>query len=288
MYELIKHYHNDNQLRKSFNELAKRTFSLDFEDWYQNGYWREDYIPYSIMHNGIIVANVSVNIIDMMWNGKGKHFLQLGTVMTDEKYRNQGFIRRIINEIEQDYAHQVDGMYLYANDSVVEFYPKFGYQKANEYQYTKSVTITSERRVRQVSMENKKDWDIIESAIENRIPFSSFELINNIGLYMFYLTQFMKNNVYYDEITKAYVVSEIENEEVLIHSIFSTEKVDLDDVIEAFGNEINRVVLGFVPPNKENYTVTEIIEENTTFFVKGKVFIEFEKEKLRFPTLAHA
>lgn len=36
---LMKDYRNNEELRASFNVLAKKTFGLDFEDWYQNGYW---------------------------------------------------------------------------------------------------------------------------------------------------------------------------------------------------------------------------------------------------------
>ena len=93
MNELIKNYRKNDELRHSFNELAKATFGLDFEDWYQNGYWGENYIPYSIVKDGNVIANVSVNITDMNWKGSKKHFIQLGTVMTAESYRNQAIYK---------------------------------------------------------------------------------------------------------------------------------------------------------------------------------------------------
>lgn len=67
MCEIVKNVRNSETLRKSFNELAKETFDLDFEDWYQNGFWRDKYIPYSMVINGKVVANVSVNRTDMLW-----------------------------------------------------------------------------------------------------------------------------------------------------------------------------------------------------------------------------
>ncbi len=47
--EFIKDYAANDLLRKSLNELAVKTFGLDFEDWYQNGYWGDNYIPYSFL-----------------------------------------------------------------------------------------------------------------------------------------------------------------------------------------------------------------------------------------------
>ena len=139
MYKLEKNYRNNDTLRKSFNELAQKTFGFDFEDWYQNGFWGDNYNPYSIVIDGKVVSNVSVNKTDMLMDGEVKHFLQLGTVMTDEQYRNKGLSRMLMEQIELDYAGKVDGIYLFANDSVLDFYPKLGFQKAKEYQYSRKV-----------------------------------------------------------------------------------------------------------------------------------------------------
>lgn len=118
--ELIKNYRDNETLRKSFHALAMKTYGLDFEDWYENGYWGEAYTPYSIVEAGRIVANVSVNTTDFILDGSRKHFIQLGTVMTDEAYRKRGYGRRLMEEVEKDYAGKTDGIYLFANDSVLD------------------------------------------------------------------------------------------------------------------------------------------------------------------------
>lgn len=70
MTEVIKNYRNNNELRHSFNELAGKTFGLNFEDWYQNGFWGDNYNPYSVVKDGKVVANVSVNKTDMLIDGQ--------------------------------------------------------------------------------------------------------------------------------------------------------------------------------------------------------------------------
>ncbi len=67
-YEVIKNYRRDDALRASFNALAGKTFGIDFEDWYQNGYWTDAYNPHSIVIDGKIAANVSVNHTDFVWS----------------------------------------------------------------------------------------------------------------------------------------------------------------------------------------------------------------------------
>lgn len=167
MYEVIKNYQDNKELRNSFNMLAEKTYGLNFENWYKNGYWNNKYIPYSIKKDNEIIANVSVNIMNMHWEGAIRNFIQLGTVMTDKPYRNQGLIRRIMEEIELDFAEKVDGMYLFANDSVLDFYPKFGYRKAAEFQYSKAIEVLENSTIKQIPMQNKKDWKVLERAIQN-------------------------------------------------------------------------------------------------------------------------
>ena len=72
MYEIIKNYRDNEQLRHSFNELAMKTFDIDFEDWYQNGYWTDRYNPHSIVIDGKVVANVSVNttVFEIVYKNK--------------------------------------------------------------------------------------------------------------------------------------------------------------------------------------------------------------------------
>ena len=72
MYQLITDYRDDASLRHSFNRLAEKTFGLNFEDWYQNGLWSDSYRPFSIVRDGEIVANVSVNKTDILLETKGR------------------------------------------------------------------------------------------------------------------------------------------------------------------------------------------------------------------------
>lgn len=288
MYEFKKNYKDNAELRQSFNVLAEKTFSLNFEDWYQNGFWRENYIPYSMIQDNKVIANVSVNITDIVWNGTKKHFIQLGTVMTDEAHRNKGLIRMLMEEVEKDYGEKADGMYLFANDSVLEFYPRFGFKKVAEYQYSKQVENQKEATMKQIPMDNKPAWETLEKAINESKVFGSFDMVGNSDLFLFYVTKFMQENVYYDEQLDVYVIAEPEEDTLLIHNVFVKKEIDLEKVIEAFGKSVKKVVLGFVPQNREGYFVEEIEEADTTLFIKGDAFERFDGEQLMFQTLAHA
>lgn len=287
-YEVIKDYRRDDALRASFNALAGKTFGIDFEDWYQNGYWTDAYNPHSIVIDGEIAANVSVNHTDFVRKGERLRLIQLGTVMTGEEYRNRGLIRRIMETIEADYADKADGIYLFANDSVLDFYPKFGFREAQEYQYDKTLHTRKERTMERVSMERKEDWDKVERAVKESVCNGAFDQAGNSSLIMFYLTKYMRENVYYEKNLEVYAVAETEGKSLLLHQVFSRREADPAKVTAAFGKEIERVSLGFTPKNPEEFECSLLKEEDTTLFVKGKAFDDFDRERMRFPVLARA
>lgn len=79
---------NNDIIRKSFNELTRNTFCFDFVNWYQSGHWGELYIPHVLLDGEKVISNVSVNLMQFDMCGQKKNYLQLGTIMTDLRYRN--------------------------------------------------------------------------------------------------------------------------------------------------------------------------------------------------------
>lgn len=282
--EIIKNYRNNKQLRDSFNALAEATFGLNFENWYQMGYWGDNYNPYSIVMDGKIVANVSLNRTDMVINGQRKRLYQIGTVMTYPEYRNRGLIRAIMVEIEKD-TRDADGMYLFGNDEVVEFYPKFGFVPGKEYLYTKPVSQTGENLWKMVPMDKKENRDALKAAMAENTFQTGCTMVDNPELIFFYAAQFMQENVYYWEEKNTWAIAETEDCNLLLHNVFSASSISLDDVISAFGAEVKTVTLGFAPENAEGFTIEDYHEEDCNFFVKGEVFGD---KKLRIPSLSHA
>ena len=133
-YRLVKQVRGNEVLRKSFMELAMKTFSLNFRRWCEDGYWTERYIPYVLADGDRVIANVSVNRMDMLWRGQAKQYIQIGTVMTDEAYRGKGLSKFLIETVLHDWKDRCDAIYLFANRTVLDFYPKFGFVKAVEHQ----------------------------------------------------------------------------------------------------------------------------------------------------------
>ena len=288
MYRFMNNYRNNDCLRNSFNELAQKTFGIDFEDWYLNGFWSDHYNPYSVVEGDRVIANVSVNRTDMVYEGTVRHLLQLGTVMTEESYRNQGLCRKLMEWIEADCGGWAEGTYLFANDSVLDFYPKFGFRKAKEYLCTKKLSNTGECRFEKVPMEGFEQWKALELVMERNVFHGRFDMLGNGGLIMFYVTKYMGESVYYHKGTDTFIIGDWMEGEMLIHQIFSGTLSDFGAVAELLGENVHKVTFGFSPLETERFEMEELREEDCTLFVKGTGMEVLEREKLRIPSLTHA
>ncbi len=286
--EIIKDYRDHMGLRHSFNELAGRTFGLDFENWYQNGFWGDAYNPYSVVENGRVVANVSVNRTDFLFDGTMRHFLQLGTVMTDQAYRHRGYIRSLMERIAADYEGRAEGIYLFANDSVLDFYPRFGFKKSKEFLHSLSLQGVGTCAFRPLAMDCPAAWERLGEAAEHSVFRGRLDLVGNKGLLFFYITGFMQQNVYYHAPSHTYIVAERQGDRLLLHNVFSGRLTELSQVLELLGGDIRQVTLGFTPADGTACQITELREEDCTLFVRGDSLGILEREKLRIPSLAHA
>lgn len=120
--------------RRSFNELVMLVFNFDFENWYNEGYWTENFQPYCYIDNDVVIANASVNKLTLIVKGERKQAIQISTVMTHPDYRGKGLSSSLMNKILDDFNNQYDIIYLFANKEVLNFYPKFGFRSIEEYQ----------------------------------------------------------------------------------------------------------------------------------------------------------
>lgn len=286
-YVIRKGYQADERARKSFNRLAGQVFGLDFEKWYQNGFWKSNYIPYSILEGDEVLANVSVSPMLFLENGEPKHYIQLGTVMTCKSCRKQGLIRQLIQEIQKDYDGKTDGWFLFANESVLDFYPKFGFRRSDEFEYGKDVIIDADATAVKVQIEEKDNLLRLRQSMRESCPQSSLWLENHEELTMFYALDYMRKKIYFLPEYDAYVFAGFEKGQLYLHQIFAPEQVDVNRIAAAFGREVKTLVLGFTPIDKQGFTCRKTGRNDTVLYIKGSALNRIERDCLRIPELAH-
>ena len=207
--------------------------------------------------------------------------------MTQKECRNQGLIRQLMQEIEKDYEGKTDGWFLFANEHVLDFYPKFGFRRSDEFEYAKAVTIDEDATAENVVLNENKNFLKFINAMKESCPQSSLWFVNHEELKMFYLMDYMRKNVYLIPEQNAYVVASLKADTLYLHQVFSLKKVNLDRVAAAFGREVKTLILGFSPLDPYGFLCRKYQDNDTVLYVKGESLNAIEQEYLRIPELSH-
>jgi len=289
-YIFLIGYQREVKYRAAFDILAKKVFGISFEEWYQAGYWNEKYIPYTLFDGNKAVGNVSVNIMDFNTLGKPQRYIQIGTVLTDENYRNKKLSRFLMEKVLEEWNDKSDFVYLYANPTALEMYPKFGFTRVKEYEYFRAINknIEQHENFEKLNMDMQSNRAMLYDYAKNSSVFSKLSMRENADLVMFYCISFFKENVYYIKALDAIAVAKFNNNQLYLLDVFCKVEVELDTIINSLINSrIDEVVLGFTPKDISSYKPREIVEADALFIQKNKTIL-FDKNKLMFPLLSHA
>ncbi|MGG4402259.1 GNAT family N-acetyltransferase [Paenibacillus amylolyticus] len=274
MQELIfmKNYKNNEVLRKSFFELAVNTFEINFEDWYQQGYWGERYIPYSYVDGDQVIANVSVNILELIIQGEKKKAIQIGTVMTHPDYRGKGLSTRLMNKVLEEYENKYDYMYLFANESVLDFYPKFGFKPVEEHLF--SINYTAKKspepaNIRKLNVTNAEDLRLIQKLASERLPVSQhFATHHAQGIFMFYCLNVFSDDIYYLENENVIVIYQKENNHIELFDVVSLNEMNMNDILDEIADDDTEKITFHFTPDATDHIVLKSTITNEGLFVR--------------------
>jgi len=274
-YKLVSNYRHDEKLKDSFNDLAIKTFGLDFRGWYNKGYWNDQYIPYSFVKDESVIANASIYKMSIRIKGERLNGIQIGTVMTDENYRHQGLAKQLMLHILKEYEGAYDFIYLFANNTVLDFYPKFGFSRIHESEFSLDLTNKpiqpKNANVKQLTIE--QDLELLENYAKKRDTQSSMiEVEQNESLLMFYFTLVFPNAIYYLEDLKTIVLMEEEEEVLNIYDIISLQSINVEDLLASIVKETTKKVVFYFTPEftMEGMTATILPNDDDALFVLSK------------------
>ena len=248
---LIHSYKHDDALRQSFNELTREVYGFDFEDWYKKGYWTDHYRCYSLADGERVVANVSASMLDFVVEGELKKAVQIGTVMTHPDYRGRGLSAQLMDYVVKEYEDKCDFIYLFANDTVHNFYPRFGFTRIGQNTFSLSAEgyASSRDSLVRLNPHNEKDLHTVERLVANRVPVcQTFGVTNDRWLVLFYLIAPFADDVYYLPHEDVAVVMSSSKGVLHVYDILSNKPFTQDSILRKVvpaGTE--RIQLHFTP-----------------------------------------
>lgn len=285
-YTLHKNIRDIAVIRNSFLALAGRVFGLSFRKWYEDGYWTDRYRPYVLLDGDRVVSCVAVNRIELAWQDRPKRYIQLGTVMTDPAYRRRGLSRGLIETVLEEWRERCEVVYLFANDTVLDFYPKFGFERELEYQPAVPV-MPCPGKYRKLDLADRADLAILAACYRHSNPYAAFSMTDNFALLMFYCSDGLKDCVYFLEEFDMVVIAGWNDRKWTCFDLYGPGSLPLGDLLAMTAEpSVKEVILGFTP--KETVAgMTGCRRSEPLFLLSDKENL-FRENRLMFPLLSHA
>ncbi|HOM01524.1 MAG TPA: GNAT family N-acetyltransferase [Acetivibrio sp.] len=269
---------NDKEYQFMLNNLLKDIF-LDFQFWYDLNLWDENYESYSIVENGEIVSNICVFKTQILFNQKQYPALSVGAVATKKEYRGRGLFRILMEHIIEKYNNVP--MYLSANDTVLDFYPKFGFKRVYEKLPICECVIDNDIMPNKLSYDDPKVWDYVYK----RVNFSQkLDCLNSASINIFHIYWgYLKDCIYELPEIDTMVIAEQKGQTLKLIGVFSMKDISFTDLVKylPFTN-VKKIEFGFMPYWSDvNYIMKEY--ETDPLFVRG---LRCDLGDFKFPELA--
>lgn len=245
---------NDKKYQSMLNNLLKNIF-LDFQFWYDLNLWDDNYESYAIVEQDEIVSNICVFKTQLIFNHKQYLALSLGAVATKKECRGKGYSKTLMDHIISKYNNIP--MYLSANESVVDFYPKFGFTRTYEKLPIYECEINNQIEPKKLQYDNAKVWEYIYK----RKNFSQkLDCLNTFSVNMFHICLgYLKDCIYEIPEIDTMIIAENKGSTLKLIGVFSLKNVSFSELLKhlPFRN-IKKIEFGFTPYWSDiNYTMQE-------------------------------
>ncbi|PRR81185.1 GNAT family N-acetyltransferase [Clostridium vincentii] len=263
-YTIISNYMDNEKYRLSFNKLSMDIFESNPEQWYEKNLYYNKCIFYSYIYDDKVVSNISVNMMDLIVDGHKKTALQLSGIMTHPDHRNKGLSASLINYIIEKYENEYDIIYLFAEDSVLNFYTKFGINQIIEDSYKLDANLINrtETMIKKLKTDDENDCNTILRIIENRQPVSKklgvYDDLWPLHIFCMYV---YTDDMYYLEDEDTIVIANREDGCLHIYDVISLTSINIDSIIEKIvSSDDEKIEFHFIPESNK-YNILKVSKE---------------------------
>ncbi|WHX50075.1 hypothetical protein QNH46_05255 [Paenibacillus woosongensis] len=138
------------------------------------------------------------------------------------------------NKVLEEYENKYDFMYLFANNTVLDFYPKFGFKAVEEHLFSMDFTPSQFEHtgIRKLNVSQADDFRFIYKFASERMPVSQrFGTDYTQGILMYYCLNVFCNDIYYLEKENAIAIYKKENNHMDIFDIINIKEVKIQDIL---------------------------------------------------------
>lgn len=282
-YKYIKDYQSNDKLLRSYYNFTQSVFGFDLIAWKNAGHWGEEYRLHSLVESDRIVASISTSKMKLQIRGKEVSAIQLGSVGVLPEYRGKGLLRNVMQMVLAEYQ-QFPLMFLFANQNVLDFYPKFGFRRVNEkiFQMDVPKSCMPMQKATKISLEST----CLQRLLAGKLQHSAMiDARGNQSIYWFHLLYKYSDNVYYIEDKDIAFIVNYEGEYAIVADVLSMNVINFDEIIGYIRREDTKKIIFNFTADWLGKDYEAITNEDDIMFILG----DFPSDitDFKFPTTAH-
>jgi predicted N-acetyltransferase YhbS len=240
----------DHQWHEAFIDYVPKVFArASFRRWYALGGWDEGYAAFVLADGKEIVANASLQRMKIVLRGESITGWQLGAVGVVPHWRGRGLQREIMPRLLSSVDEQ-DIVFLFANDTVLEFYPLFGFKRVVESVFAAEHSVQpASDPLRALSIDRAEDRALLARVAATAAPTTrEFGARDYGGVLLWYWANFYDGCFYYCESEDAIIVAEHDGPTLRICDVLARTPFDLRPYLPRVAKEAAQSLgFGFTP-----------------------------------------
>lgn len=259
-----------------------------FRRWAQVGGWDGRYQVFAVVEDRRLAAIAGVMDMKFVFDRAEHHGLQLGAVGTLSSYRGRGFSRQLIDWILTSHSAAGRPVILFANDTVTDFYPRFGFRPIVQRRFSLAQRLEPARhQVRRLDITKLSERTLLADCCASSAPISyRFAARDYFPAALWNLIHQPRQVFLLNDTATALVASQID-QRLIVHDVYAPSAFNLipalASVIQAPVEEIEFCF------NPEGWLPAVAVGEE--LLMDNLCFLSWagngEFEKCRFPDLAH-
>ena len=288
--EILRIRHSDTDWHEPFFAAVEEIFGCGetFRRWAQMGGWNDSYQVFAICNGRQLASIVGVMDMHFLFDGVEREGVQLGAVGTLPDFRGTGLSRRLMHRVMADYSVPEKPALLFANDAVLEFYPRFGFRPVVQKRFVLARSLDpAARPIRRLDVARQADRALLVDHCARAAPINDrFAARDYFPIMLWNQLHSPRQVVLADDAAAVLVVSQVD-QRLIVHDIYAPPAFDL---IHALASAIDAPVkaIEFCFDPEEWLTAMTVKLESYTedpcfLLWSGKL----SPGNRRFPDLAH-
>jgi len=266
--EIVMSNKNDPVYQAMLDDLIQEVFGFSFAPWFEYELWDDNYESYSIIENGKMLSNICIYKADLTIQGVKTPAIQFGAVATRKAERGKGYSRILMAHVLALYPNTPS--FLFANEGVRDFYPKFSFRQVQN--HIPQITVDINNAHAPTMLDIDGDFDFIRTAMQNRVTSGVLDCTNSQSIQFFHLIMAYWENIYHLPGCGAIVIAKQKGDKLTLVDVIATVPITFEKLAaELPFAGIRTVQFGFNPDwlgVSPTWTPNNMTEN--PFFIKGE------------------